>query len=238
MTTLAPRETRLLLVLAAMLITSAVVAELVAVKLFEVRFYAWLGWDKTFVLTCGSLVWPLVFLATDTINEFFGRPAVRFVTWLTMAMIAWAFVVARFSIGIPAAAFSPVDDGAFTQVFGQGSFIIVGSMVAFLLSQIVDVTVFHAVRRALGGRHIWARATGSTLVSQLIDSFVVIYIAFWLPGAVDAATAWSISVSGFTYKVGMAVALTPLIYAAHAAVHAWLGHETAERLAHEAAAHS
>jgi uncharacterized integral membrane protein (TIGR00697 family) len=238
MTTLAPRETRLLVVLAALLVSSAIVAELVAVKLFEVRFYGWLGWDKAFVLTCGSLVWPLVFLATDTINEFFGRPAVRFITWLTMAMIGWTFVVANLSIGIPAASFSPVDDAVFAKVFGQGRFIIVGSMCAFLLSQLVDVTVFHAVRRRLGGRHLWARATGSTLVSQLIDSFVVIYIAFWASGQVDAATALSISLSSFAYKVGVAIGLTPVIYLTHSAVHRWLGHESAERLAHEAAAHS
>ncbi len=238
MRVIAPREVRLLLVLSAVLVTSAVVAELVAVKLFEVPFYGWLGWNKMFTLTCGSIVWPVVFLATDTINEFFGRPAVRFLTWVTMAMIAWTFVIASLSIPIPAVGFSPVSDAVFAAVFGQSKWIIVGSMAAFLASQIVDVTVFHWIRRALGGRHIWARATGSTIVSQLIDSFVVIYIAFWWPGTVTAAVALDISVSGFLYKVGLAVALTPLIYAAHYAVHAWLGHETADQLAHEAAANS
>lgn len=233
-----PRETRLLLILASILVSSAIVAEVVAVKLFQVPFYGFLGWSKMFTLTCGSLVWPLVFLTTDTINEFYGRRAVRFVTWLTMAMITWTFIITTVSIQIPAVSFSPVGDDAFGQVFGQSAWIIVGSMAAFLVSQLVDVTVFHAVRRALGGRHIWARATGSTLVSQLIDSFVVIWIAFWLPGKVDAATALDISISGFTYKVGLAIALTPMIYLTHAAVHRWLGHHRATELADLAASNS
>jgi uncharacterized integral membrane protein (TIGR00697 family) len=237
------RSVRLWMVLAAIMITSAVVAELVSVKLFQVPFYAWLGIDTPFTLTCGALLWPLVFLTTDTINEFFGRRAVRFVTWVTMAMIAWAFLIANLSIPIPAASFSPVPDDVFAKVFGQSSWIIVGSMMAFLLSQLVDVTVFHWIRRQLQGRHIWARATGSTLISQLIDSFVVIYIAFYgptlfgLPG-VSFEQAANIALSSFAYKVGVAIGLTPLIYVTHWLVHQWLGDTLAHQLSEEAAAHS
>lgn len=235
------RAVRLWVVLAAIMITSAVVAELVSVKLFQVPFYAWLGVDQMFTLTCGALMWPLVFLTTDTINEFYGRRAVRFITWVTMAMIAWAFVIANLSIGIEAAPFSPVPDDVFRKVFGQSSWIIVGSMAAFLLSQLVDVTVFHWIRRTLQGRHIWARATGSTIVSQLIDSFVVIYIAFYgptllgKPGGLTFEQALETSLSSFAYKVGVAILLTPLIYVAHAGVEWWLGGAVAHRLAEEAA---
>jgi uncharacterized integral membrane protein (TIGR00697 family) len=184
-----------------------------------------------------------VFLTTDTINEFFGRRAVRFVTWVTMAMIGWTFVVTSLSIPIRAAPFSPVGDDVFRAVFGQSAWIIVGSMTAFLLSQLVDVAVFHQIRRALKGRHVWARATGSTVVSQLIDSFVVIYIAFYGPTlfgqqGVTFDQAAMISLSSFAYKVGVAVGLTPLIYVAHWAVEAWLGPEVAHRLANEAASTS
>lgn len=237
------KSVRLWLILAAILITSAVVAELVSVKLFQVPFYGWLGIERSFTLTCGALLWPLVFLTTDTINEFFGARAVRFVTWLTMAMIAWAFLVTTLSIPIEGASFSPVDDAVFRQVFGQSAWIIVGSMVAFLLSQLVDVTVFHQIRRRLRGRHIWARATGSTVVSQLIDSFVVIYIAFYGPTLIGGkgvtfGEAGNIALSSFAYKVGVAIALTPLVYLGHWIVHRWLGDAVAHRMADEAAASS
>lgn len=235
---------RLLVVLAAILISSAVVAELISVKLFQVRFYAFLGIDTLFTLTAGAILWPLVFLTTDVVNEFYGRRAVRFITWVTIAMIGWTFFVSFAAILVPAADFSPVGDTVFQQVFGQSGWIIAGSMMAFTLSQLVDVTVFHRIRASLGGRHIWARATGSTIVSQLIDSFVVIYIAFWLPGVLGAAKgvtgaqALEISLSSFAYKVGVAVMVTPLIYATHAAIHRYLGDETAHRMAEEAAATS
>lgn len=237
------RTTRLWIVLAAIMITSAVVAEIVSVKLFQVRFYAFLGIDTVFTLTCGSLLWPMVFLTTDTINEFFGARAVRFVTWVTMAMITGMFVVTNLSIQVTAAPFSPIGDEPFRNVFGQSAWIVVGSMAAFLLSQIVDVTVFHAIRRLLEGRWIWARATGSTVVSQLIDSFVVIYIAFWGPTwfgmkGVTASEALQISLSSFAYKVGVAILLTPLIYLGHWLVHRWLGDEVADALAREAASTS
>ncbi len=239
------RETRLLVVLAAMLISSAVVAELISVKLFQVRFYGFLGWDQLFTLTCGAILWPLVFLTTDVVNEFYGRRAVRFITWVTVGMISWTFLASFVAIQVPAAAFSPVNDDTFRAVFGQSSWIIIGSMAAFTISQFVDVTVFHRIRSLLQGRHVWARATGSTIVSQLIDSFVVIYIAFWLPGAaglqpngLSAVQALEVSLSSFTYKVGVAILVTPLIYATHAFVERWLGHDLAHRMAEEAAASS
>lgn len=274
-----PRETKLLLVLAAIIIASAAIAELVAVKLFEVPIYRWFGSSKMFVLTAGSLVWPLVFLTTDTINEFFGRKAVRFISWLAAAMIVWMFIIVNISIAVPAAPWCEVKleknahyvetteerttavldetlppetavtkkipmDKPFRWIFGQSIWIIIGSLAAFLLSQLVDVSVFHFIRRRLKGRFIWARATGSTIVSQLIDSFVVIYIAFWLPGyvpganpsqAYDAARCFDISKDSFTYKVGFAILLTPLIYLAHWIVTKWLGAAKAHALAENAA---
>lgn len=234
------KAARLWFILSAVLLTSAVVAELVSVKLFQVPFYAWLGIETQFTLTTGALLWPLVFLATDSINEFFGRRAVRFVSWVTIAMIGWTFVITTTALSIPAASFSPVDADVFRQVFGQSGWIIVGSMTAFLISQLIDVSVFHRIRRALQGRHIWARATGSTIVSQLVDSFVVIWIAFYLPTwfglpGVTMGAALNISLSSFAYKVGVAIALTPMIYVTHWLVELWLGQERAEQLARDAA---
>jgi queuosine precursor transporter len=150
-------------------------------------------------------------------------------------MIGWMWIISQISIQIPAVGYSPADDDIFGRVMGQGSWIMIGSIVAFLVSQLVDVTVFHAIRSALKGRHIWARATGSTIVSQLIDSFVVIYIAFWLPKKVSGAQAWDMSTSSFIYKVGLAIALTPVIYFAHFLVVKYLGADRAHAMSKQAA---
>jgi queuosine precursor transporter len=236
------KETRLLVILAAIIVASACIAEVISVKLFQLRVYSWIGVNYPFTLTAGSLVWPLVFLTTDTINEFYGRRAVKFISWTTVAMVLWMFVILTVAIQIPAASFCKVRDPEFGMVFGQSIWIIIGSVCAFLVSQLVDVTVFHKIRRALRGRYIWARATGSTIVSQLIDSFIVIYIAFYLPNftenpssAYDAGTCFVMSRDSFVYKVGFAIALTPLIYGAHWVVHRWLGPENARRLSERAA---
>ncbi len=65
-------------------------------------------------------------------------------------------------------------------IFRQGLWIIIGSMVAFLIGQVLDVLVFHRIKKITGEKRIWLRATGSTLVSQLVDSFVVLFIAFYV----------------------------------------------------------
>src|SRR6185369_15640807 len=99
---------------------------------------------------------------------------------------------------------------AFSGVFGQGMRIIVGSLIAFLVSQVVDVTIFHRIKRVTGEKHIWLRATGSTVVSQLVDSYIVLFIAF--AGRFSWQQILAIGLVNYTYKFIMAIALTPVIY--------------------------
>ena len=136
---------------------------------------------------------------------------------------------------VPAAAFSPVTDGQFQAVFGQSLWIIVGSVTAFALSQLVDVGVFWLVRHRTGGRFLWMRATGSTIVSQLIDSFVIIAIAFWLPGKVKTTEFVTVAASNYSFKLLIALAVTPLLYAGHAMIDRFLGLEESRRLIDESA---
>ena len=166
------------LALAGFFVTNAVLGELTGGKLFT------LG---PFTLSIGVIPWPVVFIATDLINEYFGRDGVRRLTFMTIGLIIYAFVVLFLAMQVPAASFSPVTDAQFQGVFGQSLWIIVGSVVAFALSQLVDVFIFWLVRHKTGGRFLWMRATGSTVVSQLIDSIVIIAIAFWLPGKIKTS---------------------------------------------------
>src|SRR3546814_17218883 len=86
-----------------------------------------------------------------------------------------------------------------------------------MLGQLIDVSVYHRIRRRTGDRHAWLRATGSTAVSQLIDSFVVLYIAFVLgPQHWKMSLFFAVGTLNYIYKMLAAVALIPLLYLARA----------------------
>ena len=212
--------------LAGFFVTNAMLGELTGGKLFTYG---------PFTLSIGVIPWPVVFIATDLINEYFGREGVKRLTFMTIALIVYAFVVLFLSIQVPAAAFSPVTDAQFQAVFGQSLWIIVGSVTAFALSQLVDVGVFWLVRHKTGGRYLWMRATGSTVVSQLIDSIVIIAIAFWLPGKVKTSEFLTVAASNYSFKLIVALGITPLLYAGHAAIDRFLGAEEAHQLIEQSA---
>lgn len=195
------------LVLAGFFITNAIVAELIGGKL--VTFFG------LFTQSIGIILWPTIFLLTDLINEYFGKDGVRKLTYITIALISFTFIILSIALNIEATSFSPVSDNAFRTVFGQSQWIIVGSIIAFLVSQLVDVYVFWFFKTITGNKHIWLRATGSTLISQLVDTFVVQYIAFVLPGK-WAFDQFLVNASwGYVFKLLVAIALIPLIYIGH-----------------------
>ncbi len=165
------------IILAGIFITNAVTAELIGGKLIQIG---------PFVMSIGILPWPIVFLTTDLINEYFGKQGVKKLSYITAGLIAYSFLVLFLAISIPAAkGISPVNDEQFYAVFGQSMWIIVGSIIAFLVSQLIDVTVFSYFKNKTGNKMIWLRTTGSTIISQLFDSFIVLGIAFWLPGKIN-----------------------------------------------------
>lgn len=193
-------------ILAGVFITNAVVAELIGGKLIQIYGY-------TFSL--GILPWPIVFITTDLINEYFGHKGVRKLTMITAVLICYAFLLLFLGMNIPAVDFSPVKDAEFNAVFGQSMWIIVGSVIAFIVSQLLDVFFFGEFKKRTGDKHIWLRATGSTMLSQLIDTFIVLSIAFYLPGKIDAKQFWEMGSVGYATKLVVAVLLTPFIYLGH-----------------------
>ena len=206
------------IILAGIFITNAVVAELIGGKLIQVG---------PFVMSIGILPWPVVFLTTDLINEYFGEKGVKKLSYITACLIAYAFIILLLAILVPAAkGISPVNDSQFYAVFGQSMWIIAGSIIAFLVSQLIDVTVFWFFKNRTGERKIWLRTTGSTVVSQLFDSFIVLGIAFWLPGKINFDTFLSSAIIGYTFKLGIAILLTPLIYLGHHLIKKYLSEET------------
>ena len=246
---LGDRPTRLFLALSAFFVANALIAECIGIKLFSLERtlglvpepFSLFGQEGlTYVLTCGVLLWPLEFVLTDVVNEFYGPKAVRRISYTAVALISYAFLMFYLAIHIPAdTSFwkgSQADNGvpdmqaAFTAVFGQGMWIIFGSLVAFLISQLVDVYIFHKIKKATGEKKVWLRATGSTLVSQFIDSFVVLGIAFGIGQDWSWQRVLAIGLVNYSYKAGMALLLTPVIYLVENRIAAYFGPETTHRM--------
>ncbi|HEU4716363.1 MAG TPA: queuosine precursor transporter, partial [Bacteroidia bacterium] len=146
---------------------------------------------------------------------------------LTCFMIAFAFLLVFSAMQFKTILKSPSDE-EFNNVFGQSLWVIVGSIIAFLISQLVDNSVFWFFRKRTGEKMIWLRSTGSTVISQLIDSFIVLYIGFKLPGKLPADHGfWEIGLTNYVIKLLIAVALTPGIYLFHWFIVRYLGKEAA-----------
>ncbi|MBO9204572.1 MULTISPECIES: queuosine precursor transporter [Niastella] len=240
------KPTRLFVFFTAFFVANALIAECIGTKLFSLEKL--LGTDPAnitmfgqhglaFTLTCGVLLWPLEFVMTDIINEFYGPKAVRRISFIAVGLISYAFLMFYLAIHVPAADFwvaSRKDQGipdmqvAFDGIFGQGMRIIIGSLVAFLVSQIVDVTIFHKIKKRTGEKYVWLRATGSTVVSQLVDSYIVLFIAF--SGIFTWQQILAIGMMNYTYKFLMAVVLTPVIIIVEKRIEKFLGHDVAKKM--------
>jgi uncharacterized integral membrane protein (TIGR00697 family) len=253
MRTMDQRANRLFICLAGFFLTNALIAEFVGVKIFSLEDslgtapFQWslFGISGTLNFTAGVLLWPFVFIMTDVINEYFGVRGVRLISWIAVLFIAYAFLAAYAAISLAPATFwvdvnkdlgVPDIQKSYAIVFGQGLWTIGGSIVAFLVGQLIDVAVFHRILKVTGDRFVWLRATASTAVSQLLDSYIVLYIAFVIgPQHWSIPQFLAVGTVNYAYKMIAAVALIPLLYVARFAIVAYLGRGEAERLRREAA---
>jgi uncharacterized integral membrane protein (TIGR00697 family) len=220
------RKERLYIILAGFFITNAILAEIVGGKIFTFNVPPFLWFTETTAnLSVGVLVWPVVFIMTDIINEYYGIAGVRHVTLLTIVLISYVFVALFFMGETRAASFSSINDDNFNIVFGTSQSIIIGSLIAFGVGQFLDFFIFHRLKMMTGNSHLWLRATGSTVFSQLIDTFIVLYIAFVVPGKWTNAEFLKVASSNYLYKLAIAVAVTPVIYLVHIIIDGYLGKE-------------
>lgn len=202
------------IILAGIFITNAVVAELIGGKLIDVYGIP---------MSVGILPWPIVFITTDLINEYFGEKGVKKLSIITACLIAYAFIIIFAALQIPAIQGSGlVSDHQFNGVFGQSLWIIVGSITAFLVSQLIDVTIFHFFKNKTGNKMIWLRSTGSTVISQLFDSFIVLGIAFWFTGKMTTSVFLASAMTGYFVKLVLAILLTPFIYLGHSIIQKYI----------------
>ena len=207
---------RLYLWLCAIFLTALLVGDTIGSKLFA--FAIPLGFTTLHAsLSVGSIWFPITFLLTDVINEFYGSRGARLVTWVGFCMAIFAFFAILAARAIPASASSPVKQDAFESVLGNANRIFVASLIAYVVGQLVDITIFQAAKKLTQSKHIWLRSTGSTLISQLIDTVVVTYVAF--SGKLTPPELRQIVTSSYLIKMLAAIGLTPVIYALHALLH-------------------
>jgi len=241
----------LFLVLGSFFIANAIIAEFIGVKIFSLEGtlgmqpvnWQILGNSLSFNMTVGVVLWPIVFIMTDIINEYFGSSGVKLFSYIAAVLVSYAFLAIFMGINLAPADFwinKTTATGninmqdAYTQIFGQGMWIIIGSLVAFLVGQLIDVSVFHYLKRKTGASKLWLRSTGSTVVSQLIDSFLVLFIAFYIGAGWDLKLVLGICLVNYIYKLTVALLLTPLLYGIHSIIDAYLGKELAESMMREA----
>lgn len=250
------KKTHLFIVLCGIFLTNAILAEIVGVKIFSLEATLGLppaqipilGSVLDYNLSAGVMMWPVVFITTDIINEYFGKAGVRKISMLTVIFIVYIFVMLWIITSLPPAQFwvelnskdsmgNPLNiNESFSRIFNQSMGIIIGSLTAFIIGQMLDVTVFQGLRKITGSKKIWLRATGSTIISQLVDSFVVITIAFYVFGNPKWTMKEILSVGsvGYSYKFLIAIVMTPILYVAHYIIEQYLGKEESHKIAEQA----
>lgn len=235
------RKQKLFIVLFGVFLTNAIIAEIIGVKIVSIEKSLGFNplnlttfWGDKWDLnqTAGALNWPLVFITSDIINDYFGTKGVKFISYTTAIFIAYSFVIIYLAtLLVPADFWISVNaksgniNTSFSLIFRQGLGIISGSLSAFLVSQLLDAYVFEKIKSKTGNKRIWLRATGSTLISQLIDSFLVIGIAFFLFGNWTIGQWFNVSLNNYLYKFFIAIIFTPLLYLVHYIIEKYLNQE-------------
>ena len=231
---------KIFIVLSGIFITNAIIAEILGTKIFDIFVL------KEFSLSVGVIIWPVVFITTDIINEYFGKKGVKRISYFTIILILYVFLVIFLSTKLSPNTYwmdiNKIDDlgnpfninFAYNIIFLQSTGIIVGSIIAFLIAQLLDVFIFQKIKKITNGKFIWLRATGSTLISQFIDSFVVLIIAFYF--LAPEGKTWSINqvlnvgIDNYTFKFIVAILITPLIYLSHFIIDSYLGKKLSKKV--------
>ena len=235
------RKQKLFIVLFGVFLTNAIIAEIIGVKIVSIEKTLGFSplnlttfWGDQWDLnqTAGALNWPIVFITSDIINDYFGKKGVKFISYTTAVFVAYSFlIIYAATLLVPADFWIAVNaksgniNESFKLIFRQGLGIITGSLAAFLVSQLLDAYVFEKIKSRTGNKHIWLRATGSTLISQLIDSFLVIGIAFFIFGDWTPGQWLNVSLNNYLYKFIVAILFTPLLYLVHYIIERYLHNE-------------
>jgi len=205
------RKQRLFVYLTGIFVAALLVSDLIGGKFFRVA-----GLD----FSVGMIPFPLTFLLTDIVNEFYGTEGARRLTYVGLVTAVFVFVVINLAIFLPTSPESPLAGDVFQSVIGSSVRLYIASLTAYLVGQLLDISIFFFVRRVTGERFLWLRSTGSTVVSQAIDSLTVGFVFLW--GTKPLGFILRTSRNGYLVKLALAIGLTPVIYLGHGILHRYL----------------
>ncbi len=199
------RKQYLYLWLCGLFVAALITSDLIGAKVFRLGH---------FDLSVGMLAFPLTFVLTDVVNEFYGAEGARRITFVGLGTAVFAFIVINVALALPTSPESLLTGDQFRGMFGWSGRLYAASLTAYVVGQFIDIAIFGALRRITRHRLLWLRATGSTVVSQAVDTMVVNFVLF--AGKKGTTFIFGIVVNSYLTKVVIALALTPVIYALHA----------------------
>ena len=190
------------------------IASLVASNLIFQKFFYWEPFGLyRFEISVGILPYPITFLITDILSEIYGKRKANKVVIAGIFASLFSMLIILISDVAPAIESSPINNDTFNQVFGLSPLAVFASMMAYLFAQFVDIKIFHFWKNLTKGKHLWLRNNFSTFASQFIDTFTVIFLL-----CIFKILPWeiftSLLISGFIFKVIVAILDTPLLYGA------------------------
>ena len=203
---------KIYLILAGLFITSLVASNLIFTKIFY-----WYPFDinfmgvKLFELSVGILPYPLTFLITDLISEIYGQKKADQVVITGIFASVFSILLIFISSQVPAIDGSPIDDATFNNVFLNAPLAVLASMLTYLFAQFIDIRVYHFWKRLTKGKHLWLRNNFSTFTSQFVDTFTIVSLLIIFE-ILPQDKFLVLIVSGFLFKVMVAIFDTPLLY--------------------------
>lgn len=195
------------LILASVFIVSLVVSNLIFQKFFTWDFFG----IYTFEISVGILPYPITFLVTDIISEIYGRKRANQVVVTGIFASAFSLIIISAADFVPATSWSPIDNTVFHQVFGLSGVAVFASMMAYLIAQFIDIRIYHFWKKKTQGRHLWLRNNFSTISSQFLDTFSVLFLLCSFK-VIDWKLFGGLLLAGFLYKLLVALLDTPLLY--------------------------
>jgi len=193
------------LLLAGLFIAALIVCNLIANKFITID----LGF-KTFIISAGVLPYPITFLITDILSEIYGRRKTNRVVIVGFAASIFVLGILWLGNQFHAIEGSPVNDEQYHTVFSNAWRVIGASMAGYLLAQLLDVRIFHFWKNLTKGNHLWLRNNGSTIVSQLVDTVLVVCVLFI--GVKPYSEIQAMIIDGWFFKALCAAADTPIFY--------------------------